>query len=76
MSSNNSQTSNQCTLVVNRSSINIDDPLRDRIHSLLQKEILYKEILEEMESTGKNELIRGQENYKMQKKLLILHVTR
>ena len=28
-----------------------------------------------MESTGKNELIRGQEKYKLQKKLLMIHVT-
>ena len=48
----------------------------EKIHSLLQKEILYKEILEQMESIGKNGLIRGQEKYKMQKKLLMIHVTR
>ena len=27
-----------------------------------------------MESTGKNELVRGQEKYKVQKKLLMIHV--
>ena len=42
----------------------------------MKQEILYKEILEEMESTGKNELIRGQEKFKLQKKLLMIHVTR
>ena len=31
--------------------------------------------MEEMESTRKNELIRVQEKYKLQKKLLIIHVT-
>ena len=41
----------------------------------MKQEILYKEILEEMESTGKNELIRGQEKFKLQKKLLMIHVT-
>ena len=60
---------------MSRSSISIENSLREKIYSLLQKEILYKEILEEMESTGKNELIRGQEKYKLQKKLLMIHVT-
>ena len=31
--------------------------------SLFKQEILYKEILEEMESSRKNELIQGQEKY-------------
>ena len=35
----------------------------------------YKEILEEIESTGRNELKRGQEKFKLQKKLLMIHVT-
>ena len=47
----------------------------EKIHSLLKQEILYKEILEEMESTGKNELIRGQEKFKLHKKSLMIHVT-
>ena len=72
--SSSNQRSSQCTLAVSRSSINIENSLRDRIHSLLQTEILYREILEEMESTGKNELIRGKEKYKLQKKLLMIHV--
>ena len=57
------------------SSIQIENSLREKIHSLLKQEILYKEILEEMESTRKNELIRGQEKFKLQKKLLMIHVT-
>ena len=73
--SSSNQSSSQCTLAVSRSSINIDNSLRDRIHSLLQAEILYKEILEEMESTGKNEFIQGKEKYKLPKKLLMIHVT-
>ena len=40
--SSNSQSSSQCTLAVSRSSINIGNSLRDRIHSLLQTEILYR----------------------------------
>ena len=60
---------------MSRSNIEIDIFLSERIHSLLQKKILYKEILEEMKSTGKNELIRGQEKYKLQKKLLMIHIT-
>ena len=59
--SSSSPSSSHCTLAVSRSSISIENSLREKIYSLLQKEILYKEILEEMESTGKNELIRGQE---------------
>ena len=65
--SSSNQSNRQCTLSVSRSSINIDNYLRDRIHSLLQAEILYKETLEEIESTGKNEFIRGKEKYKLQK---------
>ena len=72
--SSNSQSS-QCKLVVGRSSIEIDNSLRDKINSLLREEILYKDILEEIESTGRNELLRGQEKYKLEKKLLIIHVT-
>ena len=49
--------------------------MREKIHSLLKQEILYQEILEEIESTGKNELIRGQQKFKLQKKLLVIHVT-
>ena len=73
--SSNSQDSSQCTLAVSRSSINIDNSLKDKIYSLLKQEILYRESLEEMESTGKNEIIRGTEKYKLQKHLLMIHVT-
>ena len=45
------------------------------MYSLLQEEMYYKEILEEIESTGRNEITRGQEKYKLQKKLLMIHVT-
>ena len=48
--------------------------MRHKINSLLRKEILYRDIIEEMESTGKNELKRGQEKFKLQKKLLMIHV--
>ena len=65
----------QCTLLSSRSSITIDHSLRERIYSLLLKENYYKEILEEMQRTGKNELKRGQEKFKLQKKLLMIHVT-
>ena len=58
-----------------RSSIQIENSLREKIYSLLQEEMYYKEILEEIESTGKNELKRGQEKIKLQKKLLMIHVT-
>ena len=73
--SSNSSQSNQCTLAVGRSSVEIDNSLRERINSLLKKDILYRDILEEMESTGRNELKRGQEKFKIQKKLLMIHVT-
>ena len=73
--SSSSSSSSQCTLAVGRSSIQIENSLREKINSLLKQEILYKEILEEMESTGKNELIRGQEKFKLQKNLLMIHVT-
>ena len=61
---------------MSRSSTSINNSSREQIHSLLQKEILYKEILEEMVSTGKNELIRGQEKYKLEKKILMIHLTK
>ena len=70
-----SSQSSQCKLAVCRSSIEIDNSLRDKINSLLREEILHKDILEEIESTGRNELLRGQEKYKLQKKLLMIHVT-
>ena len=57
--SSSSPSSSQCTLAVSRSSIQIENSLREKINSLLKQEILYKEILEEMESIGKNELIYG-----------------
>ena len=63
-----------CPLAVSRSCVELDNSLRDRINSLLKKEILYRDILEEMESTGRNELKRGQEKFKLQKKLLMIHV--
>ena len=62
-----SNQSSQCTLAVGRSSIQIENSLREKINSLLKQEILYKEILEEMESTGRNEIKRGQEKFKLQK---------
>ena len=61
---------------MSRNSIQIENSLREKIYSLLQEGMYYKEILEEIESTGKNELKRGQEKFKLQKKLLMLHVTR
>ena len=35
------------------------------MNSLLRKEVLYREIFEEIESTGKNEIVRGQEKYRI-----------
>ena len=40
----------------------------------MKKEILYRDIIEEMESTGSNEIKRGQEKYRIQKKSLMIHV--
>ena len=73
--SSNSSQSSHCTLAVSRSNIEIDNSLREKINSLLRKEILFQDIIEEMESTGRNELKRGKEKYKIQKKLLMIHVT-
>ena len=73
--SSSSSQSSQCLLSVSRSSINIDNSLREKINSLLKNEILYRDILEEMESTGRNEIKRGQEKFKLQKQLLMIHVT-
>ena len=64
----------QCTVAIARSSITIDQTMREKIYSLLTKEILYSDIIEEMESTGINEIIRGQEKYQMKKKMLMIHV--
>ena len=75
VSSNSSPNSSQCTLAVSRSSIQIENSLREKIYSLLKNEILYKDIIEEIESTGMNELVRGQEKYRKQKNLLMIHVT-
>ena len=66
--SSSSSQSSHCTLAVSRSSVDIDNSLREKINSLLKKEILYRDILEEMESTGRNEIKRGQEKFKLQKK--------
>ena len=73
ISVSSSSQSSQCTLVVARSSVNIDNSLRDRINSLLKKEILYRDILKEMESTGRNEIKQGQENTEF-KIILMIHV--
>ena len=62
-----SSQSSHCTLAIAKSSVNIDNFLRDRINSLLRKEILYIDIFEEMESTGKNELIWGQKSREYRK---------
>ena len=70
----NSSQESQCTLLSSRSSVSIDNSLREKIYSLLLQENYYKEILEEIESTGRNEVKRGQEKYKLQKKLLMIHV--
>ena len=65
----------QCTLCVARSNITIDNSLREKMYSLLKNEFLYKEILEEMESTKRNEINRGQEKYQLKKNMLMIHVT-
>ena len=39
--SSGSPSSSHCTLAVGRNSVNIDSSLKDKIHSLLRKEILY-----------------------------------
>ena len=72
--SSSSPSSSQYTLAVSRSSVEIDHSLRERINSLLKKEILYRDILEEMESTESNEIKWGQEKFKLQKKPLMIHV--
>ena len=73
--SSNSSQSSQCTIAVSRSSVDIDNSLREKIYSLLSREILYRDIIEEIESTGMNEITRGQEKYRKQKNLLMIHVT-
>ena len=60
---------------MSRSSVDIDNSLREKINSLLRKEILYRDIIEEIESTGRNEIKRGQEKFRIQKQLLMIHVT-
>ena len=72
--SSSTSSDSQCTIAVARSSVTIDNSLRDRINSLLRKEVLYREILEEIESTGRKEIQRGQEKYRIQKKNLVVHV--
>ena len=67
VSSSSSSSSSHCTLVVSRSSVDIDNSLREKIYFLLRKEILYHDIIEEMKSTGRNELKRGQENIEYRK---------
>ena len=64
VSSSNSSDS-QCTIAVARSSVAVDNSLRDKMNSLLRKEVLYRDILEEIESTGRNEIVRGQEKYRI-----------
>ena len=73
--SSSSSQSSHCTLAVSRSSVEVDNSLRDRINSLLRKEILYGDIIEEIESTGRNEIKRGQEKFRTPKKLLMIHIT-
>ena len=74
VSSSNIQDSH-CTIAVARSSVSIDNSLRDRMYSLLKEEVLYGDIIDEIESTGRNEIVRGQEKYRIQKKYLMIHVT-
>ena len=73
--SSSSPSSSQCTLAVGRSSIQIENSLREKIYSLLKNEILYRDIIEEIESARMNELVRRQEKYRKQKNLLMIHVT-
>ena len=73
--SSSSNQDSHCTIAVARSSVKIDNSLRDRMYSLLTKEILYGDIIEEIESTGRNEIVRGQEKYRIQKKCLMIHIT-
>ena len=70
-----SNQSSQCTLAISRTSININNSSREEVNSLLKQEILYRAILKEMESKRKNEIVRRKEIYKIQKKLLMIHVT-
>ena len=64
----------QCTVAITRSSIAIDQAMREKMYLLLTKEILYSDIIEEMESRGMNEIIRGQEKYQMKRRMLMIHV--
>ena len=57
--SSSSSSSSQCKLAIGRSSIQIEDSLREKIYSLSKNEILYRDIIEEIESTGMNEIQRG-----------------
>ena len=52
VSSSSSPSSSQCTIAVSRSSVDIDNSLREKIYSLLSREMLYRDIIEEIESTG------------------------
>ena len=72
--SRSNSSDSQCTIAVARSSVTVDNSLRDKMNSLLRKEVLYQDIIEEIESTGRNEIVRGQEKYRIQKKLLMIHV--
>ena len=46
--SSSSPSSSQCTLAVGRSSIQIENSLREKIYSLLKNEILYKILLKKL----------------------------
>ena len=60
----------QCTLLSSRSSISIDNSLREEIYSLLQKENYYKEILEEIESTGRKRIEKGTRKISNEEKVI------
>lgn len=55
------------------SRIQLEDSLRKIIYSLLQREIIYGDVIQELETTGKTELVEGDQKFKIHRNILKIH---
>ena len=56
-----------------RGKIQIEDSLKQEILNSLRDDIVYSEILEEIENTGVKEIVRGNSKFRLQRDLIVQH---
>ena len=67
------ETMSDCKLLVYRSSVRLDNSFKREIMDTLKMDEFYSEIINELESRERKEIVRKNETYRNKNELLVVH---